>query len=54
MEAHGTILDKVPVAGLDLHFCPRAKFKVAASVRTGGRNCPPDSSIYDGFESVIL
>ena len=33
----------VRATGLDMHF-RLAKIKVATSVCTGGRNCPPDSS----------
>ena len=34
-----------------MHFC-FAKIKVAASVCTGGRNCPPDSSIVMGSNPI--
>ena len=43
----GVGVSKKTVTGLDLHVCPcggGANIKVATSVCTGGRNCPPDSS----------
>ena len=41
----------VAEAELDMHF-RFAKIKVATSVYTGGRNCPPDSSTAMGSRPV--
>ena len=42
MLSHSGFL--VRMTGLDLHFLPQGqKIKVATSVCTDGRNCPPDS-----------
>ena len=45
MLSHSGFL--VRMTGFDMHFRV-AKIKVATSVCTGGRNCPPDNSIVMG------